>query len=338
MLSLATSTAPASCRRFTTTASSAGTRLRKGSAPYVVGIPAVSSRSLPPHGMPCSGPPYLPAVISSSACFACSQGQVASECDHAMQLGIELLQSLQVDVRQALGCEFARLDPARELCHWGEGNVFVARGQRTRIGRAADEAVVFRTGLLPRAESDPSAWREPSSWARQACAARCDARRGTPSFCANCRRRQCARRGSFQTAPASRPRRRLSRRLRVRRLGLRRTPGARRAEGLPDFGLPDFVAPHLALGCAARPPLPRLPSMSGVRNCLRDFAMNPPRGILAAIARRVAIRRGGAGKELQQPLTTKDTKVHEGSHELRLVFPNHEIAAYFALSVATPYP
>src|SRR6266513_24022 len=45
-LRLATSTAPASRNRFTTAASSDDTRLRKGSAPYVVGIPAVSSRSL----------------------------------------------------------------------------------------------------------------------------------------------------------------------------------------------------------------------------------------------------------------------------------------------------
>src|SRR5579863_6152023 len=37
ILSLATSTAPASLRRFTTAASSLGTRLRYGSAPYVVG-------------------------------------------------------------------------------------------------------------------------------------------------------------------------------------------------------------------------------------------------------------------------------------------------------------
>src|ERR1700679_633126 len=54
-LSLATSTAPASFRRCTTTASLAGTRFLKGSAPYVVGIPAVSRRSLPPQGMPCRG-------------------------------------------------------------------------------------------------------------------------------------------------------------------------------------------------------------------------------------------------------------------------------------------
>ena len=69
-LSLATSTAPASFRRLVTAASSVGTRLRYGSAPYVVGIPAVSSRSFAPHGMPCSGPRYFPAAISASACFA----------------------------------------------------------------------------------------------------------------------------------------------------------------------------------------------------------------------------------------------------------------------------
>src|ERR1700752_3183633 len=38
-LSFATSTAPDSCSRLTTEASSAGTRSLKGSAPYVVGIP-----------------------------------------------------------------------------------------------------------------------------------------------------------------------------------------------------------------------------------------------------------------------------------------------------------
>src|SRR5947207_2583922 len=44
-LSFATSTAPASFSRFVTAASRLGTRFRYGSAPYVVGIPAVSSRS-----------------------------------------------------------------------------------------------------------------------------------------------------------------------------------------------------------------------------------------------------------------------------------------------------
>src|SRR5579859_7580893 len=51
-LNLATSTAPASCRRLTTAASFAGTRFRNGSAPYVVGIPAVSNKSFAPQGIP----------------------------------------------------------------------------------------------------------------------------------------------------------------------------------------------------------------------------------------------------------------------------------------------
>src|SRR5208282_3384155 len=55
-LNFATSTAPASCNFFTTAASFAGTRLRNGSAPQVVGIPAVSNKSFAPQGIPCSGP------------------------------------------------------------------------------------------------------------------------------------------------------------------------------------------------------------------------------------------------------------------------------------------
>src|SRR5258708_28063641 len=45
ILSLAINTAPASCSRLTTMESTVGTRLRYVSAPYVVGIPAVSTRS-----------------------------------------------------------------------------------------------------------------------------------------------------------------------------------------------------------------------------------------------------------------------------------------------------
>src|SRR4051794_13972399 len=65
-LSFATSTAPESCKRFTTAASTLGMRFLNGSAPYVVGIHAVSRRSFAPHGMPWSGPRYLPLAISSS--------------------------------------------------------------------------------------------------------------------------------------------------------------------------------------------------------------------------------------------------------------------------------
>src|SRR2546430_17249157 len=73
-LSFARSTAPAAWRRLTTAASSFGMRLRKGSAPYVVGMPAVSRRSFPPQGMPCSGPRYFPAGDSLSALFGLGRG------------------------------------------------------------------------------------------------------------------------------------------------------------------------------------------------------------------------------------------------------------------------
>src|SRR5262249_29034136 len=41
------------------------------SAPHVVLMPFVANRSFAPHGIPCSGPRYLPALISLSACSAC---------------------------------------------------------------------------------------------------------------------------------------------------------------------------------------------------------------------------------------------------------------------------
>jgi hypothetical protein len=69
-LSFAIRIAPASRSRATTAESVSGTRFRKGSAPYVVATPAVSTRSFAPHGMPCSGPRYFPAAISASASFA----------------------------------------------------------------------------------------------------------------------------------------------------------------------------------------------------------------------------------------------------------------------------
>src|SRR3954451_4455488 len=51
-LNFATSTAPAAVSRATTAESISGTRLRNGSAPYVVGMWAVSRRSLTPYGIP----------------------------------------------------------------------------------------------------------------------------------------------------------------------------------------------------------------------------------------------------------------------------------------------
>src|SRR5947208_12965801 len=60
--SFAASTAPAASRRFTTSASSSNTCATYGLAPQVVGMPRVASKSLAPHGIPCSGPRGLPAA------------------------------------------------------------------------------------------------------------------------------------------------------------------------------------------------------------------------------------------------------------------------------------
>src|SRR5580704_1168705 len=55
-LNLATSTAPAALSRATTAPLALGTRFLYGSAPYVVGMFAVSRRSFTPHGIPWRGP------------------------------------------------------------------------------------------------------------------------------------------------------------------------------------------------------------------------------------------------------------------------------------------
>src|SRR3954466_12721060 len=73
--SFAHSTAPASRSRSTIVASICATRFSYGFAPHVVLIPLVSNRSLTPNGMPCSGPRYLPALISLSAAAACARAR-----------------------------------------------------------------------------------------------------------------------------------------------------------------------------------------------------------------------------------------------------------------------
>src|SRR5260370_17835166 len=71
-LSFARSTAPAAWRRLTTAASSFGMRLRNGSAPLVVGMPAGERRSFSPQVIPCRVPPDLLAGYASDAVFACA--------------------------------------------------------------------------------------------------------------------------------------------------------------------------------------------------------------------------------------------------------------------------
>jgi len=54
------------------------TRLRYGVIPHVVFVPRTANRSLSPHGIPCNGPRYVPAAISSSArrAWRCAKSSV----------------------------------------------------------------------------------------------------------------------------------------------------------------------------------------------------------------------------------------------------------------------
>src|SRR5882762_5694509 len=74
-VNFATSTAPASSSRFTTVASSSIICVSNPAAPQVVLYPFVANKSFAPHGIPCSGPRYFPAAISSSALFACASAR-----------------------------------------------------------------------------------------------------------------------------------------------------------------------------------------------------------------------------------------------------------------------
>ena len=105
-----------------------------------------------------------------------------------MQLGIELLQALQINVREPLGSKFARLDPARKLRHGGERNVFVARRQRDRDRHGCAQSGRARVRSSAPAVRDSSATPAQASIRAPPCADRCAARKVRPSSCANCRR------------------------------------------------------------------------------------------------------------------------------------------------------
>src|SRR5689334_7866996 len=64
-----------------------------------------------------------------------------------MQLGIELLNALQINLRESLGSEISCFNPTRELRNRSEGNVRISSGQRTCVVRAAYESILFRHGL-----------------------------------------------------------------------------------------------------------------------------------------------------------------------------------------------
>ncbi len=88
--------------------------------------------------------------------FGLCECVVAGEGDDAVDLGIELLDALEVDVSEAGAGEFAGLDPAGELVDGGEGDGFVGGGERG-VEFGADELVFCGGREWCRGERSPSA-------------------------------------------------------------------------------------------------------------------------------------------------------------------------------------
>ena len=82
--------------------------------------------------------------------FGLGEREIARKRNDAAQLGIELLDAAEVDLREALGSKFALLDPAGELRDGSEGDVGVVRRQRTGVGLGADELIALRASRLTR--------------------------------------------------------------------------------------------------------------------------------------------------------------------------------------------
>ena len=194
-----------------------------------------------------------------------------------MQLGIELLQPLQINVGEPLRGELASLDPARELRHRCERNVFVSRGQRPGIDLAAHKPLALWPRLLPRQHRIPPRRRSDRRSRSQPCAARSAARRPPPSSCANCPPQRRAQPRSSRTAPAFRPRRTSS----TDTSGPTAGP-APNAGGAPGGTIGRILSRRILPWPRSAAAAPSTPSDVKAMNCLRDFPMNPPQGIVAA--------------------------------------------------------
>src|SRR3984957_3123373 len=67
---------------------------------------------------------------------------IARDRNGTPQLGIESFQSLQINAREPLRTELLAFDPARELSHGRERNVFIFGGKGNAVGLAAHESVL----------------------------------------------------------------------------------------------------------------------------------------------------------------------------------------------------
>ena len=110
-------------------------------------MPLVAKRSLAPQGMPCSGPVYLPARISLSACAAWASASSSVSVTTQLQLRPELLEPVEVHLREVGRGDFPPLD---ERCERGdrEEREIVERGS-LRAADACSVTLIFAPGVAP---------------------------------------------------------------------------------------------------------------------------------------------------------------------------------------------
>ena len=112
-------------------------------------MPLVANRSFAPHGRPCSGPRYLPALISRSASAACCQRQVFGQRHVEVQRRLIALEPRQVHLREFGRRHELPLDERGEFRDRPERDVFEIRGplQRQRRLRVAHRRARRRRAL-----------------------------------------------------------------------------------------------------------------------------------------------------------------------------------------------
>ena len=103
--------APARRRRATTSVSAVGTWSRKSGDPYVVRIPAVSSRSLTAMGRPCSRP--APGASGAIGGGGLAQRQLRVEGDDRVERGVDGLDAPQMRVHHLGARQLAVADRGR---------------------------------------------------------------------------------------------------------------------------------------------------------------------------------------------------------------------------------
>ena len=225
--------------------------------------------------------------------FGLGEGEIAGEGDDAAELGIELLDAAQIDVREALGGEFALFDPARELGDWGEGDVGVVGGKRAGIGFGANELIaLWAAGWPGRTELVARPGRESGfegDGARAGAAFVNGGQVDAPGVCGYRR----DRRWRDLLGRVFRLRRKSRARPRGRRRGRCRRRAARREEVARDLAQV-HRREILRIGACSDGCAENTERSLSQRTALRDLDMNPPRSIVAESGRdeRAARKRG----------------------------------------------